>query len=157
MRRAPTVMLRPRRLRSLGLTGRWTLAALAAFVVYRAMPYEPDAELTAAVAQHLRFHYSQSRTPEMKASARQHDGDALLAAAEDVLNARVVLESIEARGPILPPPLPRRIVVRVNYRIMNRGEQLESQERYLEFRKPVMGDWQYSRDWNQTFYWLYPL
>jgi hypothetical protein len=153
----PIVVLRHRPRLALGLTGRWTLAALAAFIVYRSVPYQPEADVVTTVLQQLRFDYSKSRKPEMKTRAMRQEGDALLAAADDVLNSKVELEAIEARGPVLPAPFPRRMVVRVNYRITKDGQQLESKERYLEFRKDSLDDWRFQREWGTALYWLYPL
>ena len=157
MSHPPIVVLRHRPRFALGLTGRWTLAALAAFVVYRSVPYQPEADVVTTVLQQLRFDYSKSRKPEMKTRAMRHEGDALLAAADDVLNSKVELDSIEARGPVLPSPFPRRMVVRVNYRITKDGQQLETKERYLEFRKDPLDDWRFQREWGTPLYWLYPL
>jgi hypothetical protein len=153
----PIVVLRHRARLSIGLTGRWTIAALAAFIVYRSVPYQPEADIVSTVLQQIRFDYSSSRTLEMKTRAMRKEGDALLAAADDVLNSRVELDSIEARGPVLPSPFPRRMVVRVNYRIVKDGQQLESKERYLEFRKGAMDEWHFQREWGTALYWLYPL
>jgi hypothetical protein len=138
-------------------TGRWTLVAVAALVLYRSVPYEPDANLRAVIAQHLRFDYTQRRAPELNARAAERSGDALLAATDDVLNARVEVDSIGIRGPLLPPPLPRWIVAHVRYRVMKGRSQLESSERCVVFRKVGFDDWRHAWDRQNLLACLAPI
>ena len=133
------------------------MLAAAALVVTRSFPHEPNGELAATVAQHLHFDYSRSRTAEMDARAAQRQNDALLAVADDVLNAHIEVDSIDVRGPAFPAPLPQRAALCVRYRVMKGGRALATEERHLEFRRSAGGDWRYSRDLSAAFYWLYPL
>jgi hypothetical protein len=141
---------------TLGPTGRWTLAALLAAGLYRSIPSEPDLELRTSVSQYLGFEYSARRAPEMQARAAERASDALLAVTDDVLNARVELEAISVRGPVLPPPLPRTAVVRVRYRVVNGETTLEASERYLAFGKSLTSSWRYAGDRGAFLYWLVP-
>ena len=120
------------------------LVAVMALVLYRAVPYEPDANLRTAITQHLRFDYTERRAPELRARAAERSGDTLLAVTDDVLNARVEIDSIGIRGPLLPPPLPRWVVARVRYRVMKDRNQLESNERCVVFRKVGFDDWRHT-------------
>lgn len=147
---------RPRYAFALGSTGRWTLAALVAAGLYRSIPTEPDLELHTAVAQHLRFEYSARRAPEMQARAREHASDALLAVTDDVLNARVEIDAIAVRGPVLPAPLPRTAVVHVRYRVRNGEATLEANDRHLAFGKSMTSGWHYTGPRGPLLYWLLP-
>jgi hypothetical protein len=141
---------------TLGPAWRWTFAALMAAGLYRSIPSAPDLELRTTVSQYLRFEYSRRRAPEMQARAAQHATDALLAVTDDVLNARVELEAITVRGPVLPGPLPRTAVVHVRYRVLKGGSTLEASDRYLAFGKSMTLGWHYTGTRGPLRYWLLP-
>ena len=158
MPRSQRAVLRPRPRRRAGSSRlAWTAAALLACLLYRSLPHDPDPVLTAAVEQHLRLDYSERRSPEMRAHAARHEGDALLDVADDLLNSRVAIDSIRARGPVLPFPLPRRVVVRVHSEIRKGRDVLETGERVFEFGRTTHDGWRFERERRPVFYWLYPL
>jgi hypothetical protein len=139
-----------------GPTGRWTLAAVAALLVYRSIPATPDGELLTSVQQYLRFEYSERRAPEMEARANERASDALLAVTDDVLNARVEIDAITVRGPLLPSPLPRTAVVHVAYRIRKGREILAVEDRYLAFGRSLGSDWKFAGERGALLYWIVP-
>ncbi|HWP64322.1 MAG TPA: hypothetical protein VNO26_00220 [Candidatus Limnocylindria bacterium] len=147
---------RTRPWRRLAPAWRWTLAAFVAMALYRSVPTEPDPALRTTVAQYLGFEYTRARAPEMEARAAERATDALLAVTDDVLNARVEIDSIAVRGPILPAPLPRNAVVHVRYRVLKGRDLLEANERYLAFGKSFTSDWHFVGERGPILYWILP-
>lgn len=150
-----SVRRRSRPWRRFAPTFRWGLAAFVAFALYRSMPAEPDAVLHTTVGQYLGFEYSKSRAGELQAAARRNS-DALLDVTDDVLNARVEIDEIVVRGPILPAPLPRNAVVHVRYRVLKGRDLLEAKDRYLAFGKSFTTDWHFAGERSPLLYWIFP-
>ena len=95
-------------------------------------PYTPDKDLRNAVQAHLEREYKNDNLDQLQAVLRRGDEVEIEEAAAAHLNVTATIETIRARGALIPALSKHGVKVYVRYRIKVGDEILAPLERYID-------------------------